>query len=252
MLDENVNWFVQKYSVFTTQSHNRIHYYLFSCFALLSWYPRLLIKAHIAALHMSTSIVNSLLFKPPSNHIQYNFPTRILSLNTRTGNSISATHIKRRGATVTILYSHGNAEDLNFCFGWMRRMSRALNVNVFAYDYAGYGGSTGEPLPWNCACNMEWHHWSIYPLFNGFEVMIVSNPLDLRRAQWYECLCWYRSSLPISDRRGWCLSTSIGVIWAVSGIGTVMLSSAQDCERGQLCWRVDSAFPLHVRVSGGG
>ena len=133
----------------TTKMFSPRWLYLFNCFALLLSVD--LLSSHIAAIKMATSIVNSLLFKPPSNHVEYKFPTRVLSLNTRTGNTISATHIKRRGATVTILYSHGNAEDLNFCFGWMRRMSRALNVNVFAYDYAGYGGSTGESLP----CTME-------------------------------------------------------------------------------------------------
>ena len=47
---------------------------------------------------------------------------------------------------MTLLYSHGNAEDLNISYGWMRRLSRALNVNVLGYDYTGYGISTGKTL----------------------------------------------------------------------------------------------------------
>ena len=95
---------------------------------------------------MTASIIDLLLFKPPGNHEQYKVPTRIVPLNTKRGNTIAAMHLKRRGANVTILYSHGNAEDLNTCYGWIRRLSRVLNVNVFGYDYSGYGGSTGASI----------------------------------------------------------------------------------------------------------
>lgn len=52
--------------------------------------------------------------------------------------------IRARSANVTFLYSHGNAEDLNSSYSWMRRLSRELNVNVIGYDYTGYGLSTGK------------------------------------------------------------------------------------------------------------
>jgi hypothetical protein len=45
---------------------------------------------------------------------------------------------------VTILLSYGNAEDLNTCFKWMKKLSRDLNVNMIAYDYPGYGESSGK------------------------------------------------------------------------------------------------------------
>jgi len=104
---------------------------------------------------MAPSIINSLLFKPPTNHVNYDFPSRIIPLTTSTGNTISATHVKKRGANVTILYSHGNAEDLNICYGWLRRLSRGLNVNVLAYDYSGYGGSSGSPCELNVYADAE-------------------------------------------------------------------------------------------------
>ncbi|CAK4085929.1 unnamed protein product [Aphanomyces euteiches] len=50
-----------------------------------------------------------------------------------------------RGATYTILFSHGNAEDLGMIYEWFREISRQLNVNVMAYDYTGYGISVGIP-----------------------------------------------------------------------------------------------------------
>jgi len=91
---------------------------------------------------MTEALVNSLLFKPPKSR-PYHFPSRKIRLKTRNDEQITATLIKSRGANVTVLYSHGNAEDLNTAYSWMRRISRELNVNVVGYDYSGYGLSTG-------------------------------------------------------------------------------------------------------------
>lgn len=51
---------------------------------------------------------------------------------------------------MTLLYSHGNAEDLNSSYSWMRRLSRDLNVNVIGYDYTGYALSTGMCIQYVC------------------------------------------------------------------------------------------------------
>ena len=57
---------------------------------------------------------------------------------------IPAFFIKRRGASITFLFSHGNAEDLGMMYGRMKEMARVLCVNILAYDYTGYGLSTGK------------------------------------------------------------------------------------------------------------
>ena len=67
-------------------------------------------------------------------------------------------------AEFTILFSHGNAEDLGCIFDWLHELSYHLKVaylaltpraagsfvteqvNVLAYDYAGYGQ--------RCACRL--------------------------------------------------------------------------------------------------
>ena len=40
---------------------------------------------------------------------------------------------------ITILYSHANAEDLGSIYPWCKFLSKMLRVNLFAYDYTGYG-----------------------------------------------------------------------------------------------------------------
>ena len=54
---------------------------------------------------------------------------------------IPAFFIRRRNATQTILFSHGNAEDLGMMFERMRELAKKLSVNIMAYDYTGYGMS---------------------------------------------------------------------------------------------------------------
>ena len=44
-----------------------------------------------------------------------------------------------------ILVSHANAEDLGIVLGFWSYMSDALKVDVFAYEYSGYGHSDGTP-----------------------------------------------------------------------------------------------------------
>ena len=52
---------------------------------------------------------------------------------------VPAFFVRRRGAKHTILFSHGNAEDLGMMYSRMKDLALKLCVNVMAYDYTGYG-----------------------------------------------------------------------------------------------------------------
>ena len=81
------------------------------------------------------------IFQPqPSS---YQDDRTILKLTSAPNIQISAVYLPHPDATYTVLYSHGNGEDL----GDVRlRLSQiqAIGVNVFAYDYRGYGTSQGS------------------------------------------------------------------------------------------------------------
>jgi hypothetical protein len=102
--------------------------------------------------------VSSLLFQPPPPSKLKEH--KIVWLNTRRGSRIPGFYISyRRQAGVescrslsaeeikdsqpdegiTILYSHANAEDLGSIYPWCKFLSKMLQVNLFAYDYSGYG-----------------------------------------------------------------------------------------------------------------
>ena len=104
------------------------------------------------ALKMGDAI-SSLLFQPPPP--TYLHPSRHFWLNTSTGSRIPAFFIERPNAQVTILFSHGNAEDLGMIYDWFNDLARVLRVNIMAYDYTGYGKSNGTPCEENCYADIE-------------------------------------------------------------------------------------------------
>ncbi|NET54932.1 MAG: alpha/beta hydrolase [Symploca sp. SIO2E6] len=57
---------------------------------------------------------------------------------------ISAVYLPNPESTYTILYAHGNAEDLGDIRPRLEEL-RNLGFSIFAYDYRGYGTSEGTP-----------------------------------------------------------------------------------------------------------
>ncbi|MFP5272250.1 alpha/beta hydrolase [Coleofasciculus sp.] len=68
----------------------------------------------------------------------------ILKLTTADDIQISAVYLPNPAATYTILYIHGNAEDLGNIQPLLHHL-HSLGFSVFAYDYRGYGTSQGSP-----------------------------------------------------------------------------------------------------------
>lgn len=98
--------------------------------------------------------ISSLLFQPPSP--TYLHPSRHFWLTTEQGNGIPAFFIERPNADVTLLFSHGNAEDLGMIYDWFNDLARVLRVNIMAYDYTGYGKSNGNtPTEDNCYADIQ-------------------------------------------------------------------------------------------------
>jgi len=64
---------------------------------------------------------------------------------TRRGNSILGFHFRLADSTRTLLFSHGNSTDIGIMFHHLKELCAMLHVDVFAYEYSGYGESTGEP-----------------------------------------------------------------------------------------------------------
>lgn len=87
-------------------------------------------------------VADRMIFLPPP--ASYQDMPNLVKLTTEDGLRIAALYLPNPNATHTILFSHGNAEDI----GQLRPYAEELNqagFGVFAYDYRGYGLSQGTP-----------------------------------------------------------------------------------------------------------
>lgn len=86
--------------------------------------------------------INQMAFYPPLPSYQDN--KAIIKIKTADGSIISAIYLPNSAATYTILYSHGNAEDLGSLIPHLEEFKKH-GFAVMAYDYHGYGTSQGKP-----------------------------------------------------------------------------------------------------------
>jgi fermentation-respiration switch protein FrsA (DUF1100 family) len=82
------------------------------------------------------------IFAPqPSGYARLPYELKIVSGN---GERINAVYLEHPDAKYTLLFSHGNAEDLSNVVPFMQQFY-ALGYSVLMYDYRGYGTSEGRP-----------------------------------------------------------------------------------------------------------
>ncbi len=92
----------------------------------------------IAAIFFSERLI--FLPQPPG----YRDSAAVLKLTSSDGAKISATYLANPAAAFTVLFSHGNAEDIGYDAPLLEQI-RDAGFSVFAYDYQGYGTSDGKP-----------------------------------------------------------------------------------------------------------
>ncbi len=76
---------------------------------------------------------------PPPSYTAAGLPIR--SVEVSPGESVAVLHLPNAAARYTILYSHGNAEDIGHLTP-MFELLHDVGFGVIAYDYRGYGQST--------------------------------------------------------------------------------------------------------------
>ena len=84
-----------------------------------------------------------LIFFPPSSSYDEHAPG-LLRLQSEARDEIAAFHHETPGAGITVLFAHGNAEDLGHGTGHAERYAQ-LGVSVLSFEYPGYGLSSGKP-----------------------------------------------------------------------------------------------------------
>lgn len=95
---------------------------------------------------------DSIMFQPqPSSYAD---STDIIKLNSADGSVISARFLDNPAADYTIIFSHGNAEDMGNLLSLMEQF-RQQGFSLITYDYSGYGTSSGRPSEQAVFSNIE-------------------------------------------------------------------------------------------------
>ncbi len=85
---------------------------------------------------------DSIIFQPHA--ASYQDGPNIIKLTLPNGKKISGVYLPNPAASFTILFSHGNAEDVGTLLPLLT-LFQQHGYAIFAYDYEGYGTSTGMP-----------------------------------------------------------------------------------------------------------
>ncbi|MDP9349166.1 MAG: alpha/beta hydrolase [Gemmatimonadota bacterium] len=99
--------------------------------------------AYLAFAAFAYFVSDRLIFLPPPATYRPE-RLRVFPVRTEDGVSIAVLHLPRREAAYTVLYSHGNGEDLGMALPALEALRQA-GFAVLAYDYRGYGASEGGP-----------------------------------------------------------------------------------------------------------
>lgn len=103
---------------------------------------RVAIASYLGLWGLAWAISDRVAFQPPDPTAA---PDGLSFLDVGEGVRLSVLHLERPGARRTVLFSHGNAEDLADIAAHLAELSTRLDVSVLGYDYRGYGKSGGRP-----------------------------------------------------------------------------------------------------------
>lgn len=125
-----------------------------------SWWRPLqsLAAVYLVLCFVAVFFADRLLFMPPVPSYAEDLDG-LFQLSSGADEEIASLHYPAADGMPTFLYSHGNAEDLGQALG-LYQVWRGTGFGVLAYDYPGYGESTGTPGEVSCkrAIFTAWKH----------------------------------------------------------------------------------------------
>lgn len=102
---------------------------------------------YLGLLFLAWFFPDRILFRPQT--ASYGDTAEVIKLSTLRGERISAKFYANPSARFTILFSHGNAEDIGTIESFILKLQEN-GFSVLSYDYRGYGTSDGIPSEEHC------------------------------------------------------------------------------------------------------
>lgn len=106
------------------------------------WLAEVLAAVYLAAFIMAQWVVNGMLFPVPPVTQEPGEVSRFLV--TESGLRVAWREYSAPSPAATIVYSHGNYEDLGALDAFLEEAAARLGIHLVAYDYPGYGHSRGR------------------------------------------------------------------------------------------------------------
>lgn len=113
-----------------------------------------------------------LIFMPPE--VEYADDAQVLKLSSSSGETIASYYLPAKPGYPTLIYTHGNAEDLGSVSDLMETWNDA-GLGVLAYDFPGYGHSTGSPNEKTCgtAITAAWDYLTVTRKIPATSIVLV-------------------------------------------------------------------------------
>ena len=123
------------------------------------------------------------IFQPPSPGYADDPP--VLKVRSNLGDEIALVYQPPRPGMPTLLYSHGNAEDLSGSLTATETW-RDAGCGVLAYDYPGYGHSSGKPTEKSCyaAIDAAWQYLVDTKKVSPSSIVLVGRSVGAGPAVW--------------------------------------------------------------------
>lgn len=86
-----------------------------------------------------SSTLRQIVFQPPIFRFNSEISQKSKPISTKRGYNIPMLHLESSTSKTILVYSHGNAEDINSSLNWCSELHQQLDVDVVVYDYCGYG-----------------------------------------------------------------------------------------------------------------
>lgn len=97
---------------------------------------------YLSGVIYAASFADKMIFPPvPASYVD---GPDTFKLNASDGETITATYLESPGSKRLLLYSHGNGVDIGMIREYLETF-QAAGISVLAYDYPGYGTSSGKP-----------------------------------------------------------------------------------------------------------
>ncbi len=101
---------------------------------------------YVGSMVMLVLLENSIVYPVPGGEFQRQIKrAESVDFESADGMALHGWFLNRPDAAHTIVYFHGNGEDINRAWPRIEYLAHRLNASIFLFDYRGYGNSEGKP-----------------------------------------------------------------------------------------------------------